>query len=393
MNTLPTAHCAFVDSYGDTGLDTSKAGATSFFVVAAVLVAAPNLDSVRAAAEMVRRRHFQTGEIKSRNVGDDMDRRIRILRELSALEFRLHVDAVDKREIDKSSGLIYKRPFLKYLHGQLYRKLIRAFPDIRVTADEHGGPEFMRGFQDYIARRHTPELFPRATFGFASSVSEPLIQVADFIAGSVARVIDPDKMAPGADQIMETIGSRVLSIDEWPPQREMYARWAGLGGASQFDSLVERVCLDQALLFMEENRGSRDPLIQLQVATIKYLVFYSRFTNPSSYVPTALIMNVLRAGGESPGNEQYFRSSVIAKLRDAGVIIASAPRGYKLPVQARDLGDFVDHTCGIALPMIARLKRVRDQILRASMGQLDILGESQYEHLRKFCDGGIKGAV
>jgi len=386
-NMSTSARHAFVDAYGDTGLKTDKEGTSVFFIIAAVVVGDDRLGDVRSGVERVRSEHFGQGEMKSKKVGGDAERRMEILEKLTSLDFRVHVDAIDKREIDPESGLIHKRSFLKFLHRQLYRKLVMAFPDIHVVADEHGGEEFMRGFRAYMDKRHPPELFPRATFGFADSEGEPLLQLADFMAGSLARVIDPGKMNGDGQQILEAVREKVLTIDEWPPQRRLYRQVVSKSAASPLDSLVQRVCLDQALVFMEENQNSKDPLVRLRASAIRYLVLYSRFEDPNKYVPTKLLLRILREGGARSMNEQFFRSSVIAKLRDAGVIISSGPKGYKLPVSAADLSEFVNTSCGIILPMIDRLKRARDQVLLASEGELDILGHSESADLRRLCNG------
>ena len=378
-------HHAFVDAYGDTGLKTEKEGTSVFFIIAAVLVRQHSLDGVRAGVERIRSARFGGGELKSKKVGGDAERRIEILEELAGLDFRVHADAIDKREIDPDSGLIYKRSFLKFLHRQLYRKLVLAFPDIRIVADEHGSEEFMRGFQAYMGKRNPPDLFPRAAFDFADSEREPLVQLADFMAGSLAHVIDPGKSPAGSQRILNAVREKVLTVDEWPPQRRLYSQVPGETAASPLDSLVQRVCLNRALVFIEENQNSADPQIRYQVSAIRYLVLYSRFEDPERYVPTKLLLRILREGGARSMNEQFFRSSVIAKLRDAGVIISSGPNGYKLPVSAADLAAFVNTSCGIILPMLDRLKRARDQLLLASEGELDILDHIESLELKQLC--------
>ncbi len=386
------SHHAYVDAYGDTGLSTQKTGTSIYFVVAAVLVDGEHVRSVAEAADSIRAKHFQSGEIKSSKVGPDLDRRLRVLEDLTSLDFRVHADAIDKRQVDPNTGMIYKRSFLKYLHRQLYRKLVRSFPNISVLVDEHGSPEFMAGFETYIREREKLDLFQNSTFAFASSESQPLVQVADFIAGSIAHMVDPGKMVEGCERIMEVLGDRVLSVDEWPPERRIYSRLSGGDVTDELDEMVERVCREQTLVFLEEHAGATQRPEKFQFATLRYLFFYSRFVNPHSYVPTKLIRYMLEESEGEEVGEQYFRTNVMAKLRDAGVVIASGHRGYKIPVCATDLGDFVAHTCGIALPMIDRLRKARNLILRASMGKLDILGEDQFQDVRQLCDGSIKGA-
>jgi len=79
----------------------------------------------------------------------------------------------------------------------------------------------------------------------------------------------------------------------------------------------------------------------------------------------------------------YFQTKVIAQLRDAGVLIASSSRGYKLPASQSDLYDFVNHSNTIIEPMLSRVKRFRDQIYTATDGEVDILSQEEYALIRK----------
>jgi len=82
----------------------------------------------------------------------------------------------------------------------------------------------------------------------------------------------------------------------------------------------------------------------------------------------------------------YFQTKVIAPLRDAGVLVASSSRGYKLPASKQDLYDFVSHSNTIIEPMLSRVKKFRDQIVRATDGKLDILAADEYKLIRKVVD-------
>jgi hypothetical protein len=130
---------AFVDESGNTDLDTSKGGSSGFFIVCSILVAEKDLDAAYAQAEELRKRHFQTGEIKSSNLKlKDSDRRVRILNELAELPFKLYLTVVDKSRIYKDGGLRIKTSFIKYVNGLLYERLFSAYPDLRMIVDEHG---------------------------------------------------------------------------------------------------------------------------------------------------------------------------------------------------------------------------------------------------------------
>ena len=56
---------AFIDEYGDPNLSTELPGTTDHYVIAAVMVEPAQHMELDAGVERVRKRHFQTGEIKS----------------------------------------------------------------------------------------------------------------------------------------------------------------------------------------------------------------------------------------------------------------------------------------------------------------------------------------
>ena len=97
---------AFVDESGNSDLETSKGGSSDLFIVYSVLVAEKDLGAAYAQAEALRKRHFQTGEIKSSNLKPkDSDRRARILNELAELPFKLYFTVVDMYLIHKDGGI------------------------------------------------------------------------------------------------------------------------------------------------------------------------------------------------------------------------------------------------------------------------------------------------
>ena len=73
-------------------------------------------------------------------------------------------------------------------------------------------------------------------------------------------------------------------------------------------------------------------------------------------------------------------------MRDASVIIASGPKGYKIPTSVSDLRQFVAHAQSIVPRMLFRLKTARDELRLASSGDLDILADKELDHLRKLVE-------
>lgn len=60
---------AFTDESGAFGWDLENDHVSKYFVVASIIVKEQDLDDLRVAVETVRKKYFQTGEMKSSKIG------------------------------------------------------------------------------------------------------------------------------------------------------------------------------------------------------------------------------------------------------------------------------------------------------------------------------------
>ncbi|TKJ42465.1 hypothetical protein CEE37_01925 [candidate division LCP-89 bacterium B3_LCP] len=354
---------AFVDAYGDPNLDVSKGGVSTCFIITAIIVEHDHLVELERDADEIRKIHFRTGEMKSKNVGSNDERRRKILKDIAGLDFKFYSIIIDKREVWESSGLIYREPFIKFTHGLLYRKLYRTFPEMFIISDEYGGRSFMEGFQKYVNENHVPDLFIRAEFGFVASHEQPIVQLADFISGTLARHFDPKKSTTVSKDFMNILLNRTLLIDTWPPISHPSTNKSWITKGNDFDNLICELALYKASNFIEENMDTKDEVITDQLEALKYLLYHFRYVNSKRYIFTEQLKRILNQVSPNKVTTHYLRSKVIAKLRDKGVIIASSPKGYKIPDSEQDLYDFVGQMSGQIGPMLSRLKKAREDIL------------------------------
>ena len=348
-----------------------------------------DIGALRFAAERIRRRHFQTGEMKSSSVGKEDERRKKILDDISRLDIRTYTLAVDKRELSREGGLAHKQSFFKFLNRRMYERLYRVYEDATLVADEHGSEKFMNSLKSYIDREIPPNLFTLRSFSFSDSRAEVLLQVADFISGSLARALDPGKLSPEAKPILDLIAKRSIGLETWPPRSlpdpELFADETPDG---RHDELIRRHCLRQAENFLERNRNLRDgdDHTRAQVEVLLFLLFKLQYVNERKFVWTHEILKHLASHVGIQMSAHQVRSTVIAPLRDADVILASSPRGYKIPVSEKDMAQFVAHTASIVPPMLDRLRRARNELKMVSLGELDILASPGLAHLRSLVE-------
>jgi hypothetical protein len=377
---------AFVDASGDPDLGVQKAGTSPLFVLTAIAVNASSLNQVRAAAECVRGRYFQRGEMKSSTVGGDDERRFRIIGELAVHEFQIFALVVNKARLGKESGLAFKKSFLKYLHEMLFQRLYRARSYTRIVTDEHGSPEFMREFERYVIGRAPSELFQRRDFNFLPSHSDVMLQVADMFAGTLARVYDGVASSALQDSLRGVLYARVARLVTWPAMLRPLSTLGG--GGAEHDRTVREYCLRTAMEFVQGTVHSEDVDVRAQHAAVQFLLFRFDF-DEHEYVATARLREALVDAGVDIPNDQALRSRVIAKLRDKGIIVASSSRGYKIPGCVSDLMDFVKRTDNVVYPMLHRLQHARDDVASATAHGLDIIGEERFAYMRTLLDAPL----
>ncbi|WP_414155017.1 DUF3800 domain-containing protein [Pseudomonas sp. BNK-43-a] len=341
---------AYVDESGNPDLDTSKAGSSGFFVVCSILVAEEDLQAAYKHAEELRHQHFQTGEIKSNKVrAKDAERRARILADLAKLPIKLYFLVVDKERIYKDGGLQFKTSFVKHINGLLYGRLFRNCRNLQMVVDEHGGVEFQESLKAYVQDRYVDDLFgDDQAFQTKSSKDDVLIQVADFFAGSIAQIYEKKTVGDMAEVYKKILREQTLGLLEWPPKFNSLLAPA-MDESSYADYQVHQEALRQAGLFIEKAGQYPDEDERLQISILDYLRFQSEFVT-KDYIPTAEILAHLGERGFGDLSEQRVRSSGIAKLRDADVIITSTSKGYKIPQTRADINDFMEMASGVVVP-------------------------------------------
>ena len=94
---------AFTDESGAFGWDLENENVSTHFLITAILVEESDLYSLKTSVEAIRKKYFQTGEMKSSHVGKNHKRRIRILADLLPLPFSVFTVIIDKTKLADSN--------------------------------------------------------------------------------------------------------------------------------------------------------------------------------------------------------------------------------------------------------------------------------------------------
>ena len=182
---MPDPHrkiVAFIDEFGDSGLDFTKTNTSSHFIVTAIIMDEDKIPEAECKIEEIQAKYFQTSEIKSSNVKNKQpERRIKILSSIMDIDFTIFSVVIDKSKL-VSEGFKYHNSFFKFCHRLVHNELYKAYPNLKIVADNHGDNKYILSFVKYVQKQQFGgDLFNQSSFIFDDSKSSKLIQIADFI--------------------------------------------------------------------------------------------------------------------------------------------------------------------------------------------------------------------
>ena len=373
---------AYIDECGGYGFDFSKAGTSKFYVLTAVIIENNNLDRLHTEVERIKRNNgYGNTELKSSKVNESA--RARIMSQIMPLDFRLVVFVADKEKFHNDSPLVdFKKVFLKNMNGRLHQMLYKAYPRLKIQMDETGYPEFQRSFKEYVANHRTQlNLFNEYDFDFVNSRDEILVQLADFIGGSLTKHL----LDPNTTNYFEMLKGKITAWQVFP---EVESPFWGSGRPEdyKFDNTIYALAVKLAKDFISNNDNDDSDEKKAQVAVLRYLLFYAININPAQYVYSdELIRNIQQYVDRKVTKDFLFRR-VIAPLRDNGVILASCVHGYKIPISVDDIITYLNQTTSTVGPMLNRMGICRKLILQGTDNELDVFNEEAFIRYKSYFD-------
>jgi hypothetical protein len=373
---------AHIDEFGTNSIEVHKNGVSSHFLICATLIKEENLIAGQKIIDKVRKTHFQNSEIKSSNVKRvQHTRRLTILNDLKEIDFTIYVIVVDKKEID-SEGLSIKQSFYKYFNKLLVTDLNRINNKITFIADQIGTAEYQKSFQKYIESEVTQyDLFNETKlFEFSDSKENNLVQLSDFVVGSLAKCFDTKHFQENSSEYLKLLKDK-LNVRFWPNNVANYIRQEN--ETENFDPKIAELSLTLVKDYIAKNEKKVETDFIAQIYLLKYLMLIQK-VSPHYFISTHELMDKLKNEIGLEYTVRLFRKNIIGNLRDNNIIIVSSNKGgYKLPVNKSDLTEFVNRYNSILQPMISRMKKCRDSILLGSMNEIDILQYPEYEFLKE----------
>ena len=367
---LETIQHVFVDEAGGTELSESLQR-QDFYVICGVLVPTRRLEELQQVAGGIVRTHCGLGELKSSQVGSNTQRRQRLIENIAEAQIPFYCLVVDKTRIYRDSGLHWRGSFYKFLHRMFYARIKGVFTGINVIVDRYGSSKFMNSFEQYFSEQGL--LFN--SFRFQASAEAPLLQIADFIAGTVRRIfLGKDKR-----DLIEKLVYSTVPMEVWPPMSSDLVRPAMIQEGI-FDHLILRVAVTSARDFVESCLTSEDEDEHLQAHVLRYLLLRLE-QNPTEYVHRAEITSHIKSQLGTELTDQALSQRVFAPARDEGVLLSSTDSGVKIPACQQDIEEWIRRTDSQVVPYLQRLEKARKTLLIASENKYDIVTDELYPKL------------
>lgn len=369
---------AFADEFGNNSFDFKNQG--SHFIIASVILNQDELPEIKEQLESIRKKYFQTGEIKSSKVKYNHKRRILILEELISINFSVYAVIIDKRKLF-GEGFKFKQSFYKFLNGILYKELYRTFPQLELKVDEHGGNDFMRSFKKYVEKNHIRNLFTGSEFNINKSHNDLGVQLADFIAGTLGYIFDENKKSERSSEFVEILSDKLISLNQFPKEYKS-EEFNEEDTFNEYDDTIATLGLNRVFDYIDKTTGNnQDNLDRLNFA--KLLLLYHQSNHPKKYTTSTEFIKHLNVNRQKNISKEQFSSKIIGHLRDNGLLIASSRDGYKIPTSAHDMKRFIKHGESIVFPVLRRIEECRNAILLATTNEYDILNEKEFKKLKE----------
>lgn len=375
----------YIDESGTPSLEIEKKGVLPYMVYSAFII---EEDSITKAKELlsqvIKDNHIQQGYLKSVHLHDDdggYNKRINILNALKSLEHYVIALIIDKSKIEGASGLQYKQSYIKYFQRMLSKQFLQRYDEFHIVFDRLGRKDFQESLVAYM--QHTGivgrTLFSNNSFCLAEdSTEEPLLQFADFYAGTINKCFC-QKFEPSKARHIHDGYLKGKVTYEWFPDDSITLIAAENIFSDRFDRNLYNIAIDTAQRYINAHENGDIEGVEL----IKYLLQESTL-NPLRVISSKEIKQYLQKRGYEIGDP----INKISELRSNEVIIISplGKKGYKFPTSEKELSEYFDRLRVNVIPQIKRGYIINNVLQEKLFGKFGVLKHKEYDVLNKLCE-------
>lgn len=357
------------DEFGTSTLKSNDTKNITHFVYAAVVIKESNLDKAKEVRDFLSINYFYGKEIKSssRIFKKNPQQRLEILDYLvNNLNFIVYLFVIDKEKLDKDKGgLRFKEVFYKYFQRIFLSNLNNNYNDFEIHMDNLINEDYQIELKNYLAEYYQNNFFEN--YNMSDDKNEPLIQLADIIAGSYGRVFNKSFYSEISDNILEILKSKTANVAFFPFEQ-----------SSNIFNFKQEIKIDEEILNIVSSDASEillknDDLIINDI--IEYLLWNQK-VNPFQYAQTYEIIGAVKYNTGKILSIESLRT-IIKELRFKGMIIvsSSSKSGYKLAVNKADVYTYFKHYLNYIIPMLKKVEIANSIFMNKTVGDFTPLEE------------------
>jgi len=293
---------------------------------------------------------------------------------LADLSFSIFSFVLNKERLRDEGGFGDRQSLFAYLNKEIYDNLFDGHRHMQVQVMKESSP-YIDSFVKYIEERQQPDLFNSSAFSFIEQADDELMKLAKLISDVLLDEYTDQKESTFLNELAE----RVIRIKLLPDFQLDF----DLDGDGDLDDIIARYAISEAESYIRQYEKSKVQVNRDRVNFLKFLLTQLSI-KPREYVYSQEIIDNIRRFSPDSISKEYLMRDITGPLRDAGLLIASTSKGYKIPVSKSDLLDYVNFSSSMALPMLRRIEKSREIILRETDGEVDILEEEEFKELKEF---------
>lgn len=356
--TSPLMH-VYID---ETGTLMSGTNESDLYICTAVIVPDSDVQSVTDGLKKINQEHRKGATLKSSRVGGRHDLRIAILKDLLKLNFTYLFLITDKSKFIPNSPLaLYKKSRYKFLHDKLNKLIEERCCDLDIVIDKYGSKEFQDECLKYYTRKQPEDFFAgKVQHAYADDEEQTLLQIADFIGGSLLYCYDKTRKSDYSKQIRDILSTKEVGYDFFP---RGHFDTKPLPVPSEFlREELYRYLYNKAVAVLELLENAQEAEKKMQYFTLHSLFLARCYEEQSrQWIYSDKIYDDL-CKQKFEISKRAFTVKIVGGLRMQGIIIAGSPNGYKLALNLDDINEYLLHDKKIIFPMLKKLRMAKDSV-------------------------------
>jgi len=365
------------DEFGTSTLKNNDVKNITNFIYSAIVIKQSNIKEAIKVRNEISKKYFQGNIIKSKSrVLQNIDKRIEILEYLvNNLNFIIYTIVIDKTKLDKDNGgLRFRKVFYKYFHNIFFSLINNNFNDFELHMDNLINEEYQIELKKYIYEKFQNSFFEN--YNISDDKKEPLIQLADLIAGSLGRVYNQSFQEDKSENLFRLLSPKMGKTIFFPAIENNEV--SDVKYENKIEEEIFKIAR-QDTIDMLNNEG--DIIIK---NVLEILLWHQKFM-PHQYIQTYEMINSLKLNTGKDITIENLRI-IIRDLRFKGVIVvsSSSKSGYKLPVNKSDVHIYFSHYLKYVIPMLKKVEIANSVFMNKTVG--DYIPLEEMEELKKLVE-------